>query len=233
MQCCLHGHWRQVLEESMEIACTNCTSIRQSYWIIIFGGIHFFLSQLPNFNSVSGVSLAAAVMSLSVTIGHKVMSPMVEISFALEIQATIPSTPQKPSKVPMWHGVLGAYFINALCYFPVALIGYWAFDQNAADNVFAIPVFDLLENFMIKRLNFPPGMGLRLVVRSTHVAFTLFLEVTFPFFGFFGGFGFAQTSSFASAPLIARFRSVPHQATPCQDPHFTKSSSSNVFVASR
>lgn len=48
----------------MEIACTNCTPIRQSYWICIFGGVHIFLSQLPNFNSVSGVSLAAAVMSL-------------------------------------------------------------------------------------------------------------------------------------------------------------------------
>ncbi|KAL9272416.1 Lysine histidine transporter-like 6-like protein [Drosera capensis] len=244
------------LKKFMEIACTDCTSLRQSYWIIIFGGIHFFLSQLPNFNSVSGVSLAAAVMSLSystiawvgclgrgrvekVNYGYKktssldymfrVFNALGQISFAfaghavaLEIQATIPSTPQKPSKVPMWHGVLGAYFINALCYFPVALIGYWTFGQDVADNVivalqrpgwliasanlmvvihvFAMPVFDLLENFMIKRLNFPPGMGLRLVVRSTYVAFTLFLGVTFPFFGdllgFFGGFGFAPTSYF-------------------------------------
>lgn len=52
------------LKKFMEMACTNCTQLRQSYWILIFGGIHFFLSQLPNFNSVAGVSLAAAVMSL-------------------------------------------------------------------------------------------------------------------------------------------------------------------------
>ena len=52
------------LKKFMEIACTNCTRIRQSYWICIFGSTQFFLSQLPNFNSVSGVSLAAAVMSL-------------------------------------------------------------------------------------------------------------------------------------------------------------------------
>ncbi|GAB2226568.1 hypothetical protein Droror1_Dr00022378 [Drosera rotundifolia] len=250
------------LKKFMEIVCTDCTSLRQSYWIIIFGGIHFFLSQLPNFNSVSCVSLAAAVMSLSystiawvgclargrvenVNYGYKktssldymfrVFNALGQISFAfaghavaLEIQATIPSPPQKPSKVPMWHGVLGAYFINALCYFPVALIGYWAFGQDVADNVivalqrpgwliaaanlmvvihvigsyqvFAMPVFALLENFMLKKFNFPPGMGFRLVVRSTYVAFTLFLGVTFPFFGdllgFFGGFGFAPTSYF-------------------------------------
>ncbi|KAG5060425.1 hypothetical protein JHK87_001454 [Glycine soja] len=35
----------------------------------------------------------------------------------------------------MWHGALGAYFINAVCYFPVALIGYWTFGQAVDDNV--------------------------------------------------------------------------------------------------
>lgn len=54
----------QCLKKFMEIACTNCTHLRQSYWILIFGALHFFLSQLPNFNSVAGVSLAAAIMSL-------------------------------------------------------------------------------------------------------------------------------------------------------------------------
>ncbi|CAN0876349.1 Lysine histidine transporter-like 6, partial [Linum grandiflorum] len=54
----------QCLKKFMEIACSSCTPIKQSYWILMFGGIHFFLSQLPNFNSVAGVSLAVAVMSL-------------------------------------------------------------------------------------------------------------------------------------------------------------------------
>ncbi|KAG5088852.1 hypothetical protein JHK86_001464 [Glycine max] len=35
----------------------------------------------------------------------------------------------------MWHDALGAYFINAVCYFPVALIGYWTFGQAVDDNV--------------------------------------------------------------------------------------------------
>ncbi|XP_014512071.1 lysine histidine transporter-like 6 [Vigna radiata var. radiata] len=250
------------LKKFMEIACIDCTQLKQSYWILVFGAIHFFLSQLPNFNSVAGVSLAAAVMSLSystiawlacltrgrienVSYAYKrssntefmfrVFNALGQISFAfaghavaLEIQATIPSTPEKPSKIPMWHGALGAYFINAICYFPVALIGYWAFGQVVEDNVlmalerppwliasanlmvfvhvigsyqvYAMPVFDMIERLITRRLNFPSGLALRLVSRSAYVAFTLFIGVTFPFFGdllgFFGGFGFAPTSYF-------------------------------------
>ncbi|XP_058751733.1 lysine histidine transporter-like 6 [Vicia villosa] len=250
------------LKSFVEIACTDCAQIRQSYWIMIFGGIHFFLSQLPNFNSVAGVSLAAAVMSLSystiawvaclsrgridnVSYSYKqisktdllfrVFNALGQISFAfaghavtLEIQATIPSTPEKPSKIPMWKGAICAYFINAICYFPVAIIGYWAFGQDVDDNVlmslkrpswliasanlmvfihvigsyqvYAMPVFDLIEKMMMQRLNFPPGVALRLVARSAYVAFTLIFGITFPFFGdllgFFGGFGFAPTAYF-------------------------------------
>ncbi|CAM8951447.1 unnamed protein product [Rhodiola kirilowii] len=250
------------LQKFMEIACSNCTKIKQSYYILIFGSIHFFLSQLPNFNSVAGVSLAAAIMSLSYStiawagsLSHgqvenvsyaykqsstadstfRVFNALGQISFAfaghaviLEIQATMPSTPEKPSRIPMWKGAVGSYFINAICYFPVAMIGYWAFGQDVEDNVlmnlrrpawliaaanlmvvvhvigsyqvFAMPVFDLLERLMVKKLRFPPGILLRVVARSAYVAFTLFVGVTFPFFGdllgFFGGFGFAPTSYF-------------------------------------
>lgn len=53
----------------------------------------------------------------------------------LEIQATIPSTPGKPSKGPMWIGVVVAYIIVALCYFPVALIGYGVFGNKVDDNI--------------------------------------------------------------------------------------------------
>ncbi|RWW51217.1 hypothetical protein BHE74_00042493 [Ensete ventricosum] len=52
------------LKKFHELVCPNCTPIKQTYFIIIFASAHFVLSQLPNFNSISGVSLAAAVMSL-------------------------------------------------------------------------------------------------------------------------------------------------------------------------
>ncbi|XP_072980241.1 lysine histidine transporter-like 6 [Typha angustifolia] len=250
------------LEKFMEIVCSNCTAMRQSYWICIFGGFQFFLSQLPNLNSIAAVSFAAAVMSLSystiswvacfahgpvdnVSYGYdetgssdsvfRVLSALGQVAFAyaghgvvLEIQATIPSTPTKPSKVPMWQGTVVAYFITALCYIPVAMVGYWTFGQAVDDNVlmalrrpqwliaaanlmvvihvigsyqvYAMPVFDTLETLLITRLKLPPGIALRLIARSSYVAFTLFVGVTFPFFadllGFFGGFGFTPTSYF-------------------------------------
>lgn len=250
------------LKKFLEIVCTDCTRLRQSYWICIFGSIHFFLSQLPNFSSITAVSVAAAIMSLSystiawvgclgrgqvenVSYAYKYtsgvdymfrfFSALGQISFAyaghavvLEIQATVPSMPDKPSSAPMWKGAVWAYFVNAICYFPVAFIGYWAFGQDVADNVlvalerpswliaaanlmvvihvigsyqvFAMPVFDLLERAVLVKTNIPPGIALRILVRSAYVAFTLFIGVTFPFFGdllgFFGGFGFAPTSYF-------------------------------------
>lgn len=53
----------------------------------------------------------------------------------LEIQATIPSTPEKPSKGPMWKGAVLGYIIVALCYFPVALIGYYVFGNTVEGNI--------------------------------------------------------------------------------------------------
>ncbi|CAM6092621.1 unnamed protein product [Calypogeia fissa] len=50
----------------------------------------------------------------------------------LEIQATLPSTRQKPSKIRMWRGVVVAYSIILIFYFPVALAGYWAFGNSLA-----------------------------------------------------------------------------------------------------
>ena len=72
----------------------------------------------------------------------RIFNALGQISFAfashavaLEIQAIIPSTHEKPSKIPMWKGIIGAYIINAICYFPVALVGYWAFGRDVEDNV--------------------------------------------------------------------------------------------------
>ncbi|KAK1609843.1 hypothetical protein QYE76_033516 [Lolium multiflorum] len=70
------------LKKFHDVICDGkCKDIKLNFFIMIFASIHFVLSQLPNLNSISG---------------HNVV---------LEIQATIPSTSEKPSKKPMWKGV--------------------------------------------------------------------------------------------------------------------------------
>ncbi|GLT71802.1 hypothetical protein SLA2020_437950 [Shorea laevis] len=128
----------------------------------------------------------------------------------------------------MWRGVLVAYIVVALCYFPVALIGYWMFGNAVEDNIlislqkpswliamanmfvvvhvigsyqiYAMPVFDMIETALVKKLHFKPTLTLRFISRNVYVAFTMFVAITFPFFSgllaFFGGFAFAPTTYF-------------------------------------
>ncbi|KAE8728951.1 Lysine histidine transporter 1 [Hibiscus syriacus] len=252
----------QSLKKFHDTVCPSCKQIKLTYFIMIFASVEFVLSHLPNFDSISGVSLAAAVMSLSystiawaaslskgvqddVQYGYKAsttpgtvfgfLSGLGDIAFAysghnvvLEIQATIESTPERPSKGPMWKGVVVAYIVIALCYFPVALIGYWMFGNSVRDNIllslekpawliamanmfvvihvigsyqiYAMPVFDMIETLLVKKLDFPPSQMLRFIVRNSYVAITMFFGITFPFFGgllgFFGGLAFAPTTYF-------------------------------------
>ncbi|RZC52025.1 hypothetical protein C5167_020451 [Papaver somniferum] len=48
-------------------------------------------------------------------------------NLALEIQATMPSTFKHPAHVPMWRGAKVAYTLIAMCVFPVAIGGFWAY----------------------------------------------------------------------------------------------------------
>jgi hypothetical protein len=57
--------------------CEGKDEIKLTYFIMIFASCHFVLSQLPSFHSISGVSLAAAVMSLWYTVHF------VSLSFAI------------------------------------------------------------------------------------------------------------------------------------------------------
>ncbi|GFY91528.1 lysine histidine transporter 2 [Actinidia rufa] len=78
--------------------CTECRPIRTTWWIMIFTSVHFFLSHLPNLNSITGISLLAAIMSL-IALGD-VAFAYAGHNVVLAIQATISSTPEKPSKGP-------------------------------------------------------------------------------------------------------------------------------------
>ncbi|KAH9781530.1 Lysine histidine transporter-like 5 [Citrus sinensis] len=251
------------LMKFVELLDHNVENVRLTYFILIFACLHLVLSQTPNFNSLKGVSLLAAVMSICYSmvafitsikkgIHHRPESYGVRshtevgkafdflnglgtVAFAfaghsvvLEIQATIPSTPEVPSKKPMWKGVVIAYVIVAFCYLSVGISGYWAFGQYVEDDVlislrkpawliaianfmvffhvvgsyqvFAMPVFDMIESYLVQHMRFTPGLLLRLVARSSYVAITGFIAMLLPFFGgllgFFGGLVFSSTSYF-------------------------------------
>ncbi|CAI9280220.1 unnamed protein product [Lactuca saligna] len=52
----------------------------------------------------------------------------------LEIQDTMPSTPNLSSAKLMWKGVIASYVIIAMCFFPLAIVGYWAFKNMIPTN---------------------------------------------------------------------------------------------------
>ncbi|KAF8411920.1 hypothetical protein HHK36_004478 [Tetracentron sinense] len=221
------------LKKFFDLVFPSLSTIRQTYFILFFAGLQFLISQTPNFNSLKGVSLLAAVMSVSYsmiafvtsmirgsehhpnTYGVRsdtiagmvfdVFNGLGTIAFAfaghsvvLEIQATIPSSPGKPSSKPMWLGVVAAYAIVAFCYFSVAISGFWAFGDLVEDDIlvslekpvwliavanlmvffhvlgsyqiFAMPVFDMIESNLVQNLHFTPGRPLRLIGRSSYVA---------------------------------------------------------------
>lgn len=53
------------LKKVHDTICPNCTDIKSSYWIVIFASVNFVICHCPNFNSISIVSFAAAVMSIT------------------------------------------------------------------------------------------------------------------------------------------------------------------------
>eukprot|EP00267_Zea_mays_P045052 XP_020397289.1 basic proline-rich protein-like [Zea mays] len=69
-------------------------------------------------------SARAAVVPLR-SAAHAQLGPVVCVTRSRRVnaalRATIPSTPGKPSKKPMWKGVIVAYVVIAACYLPVAL----------------------------------------------------------------------------------------------------------------
>ena len=42
----------------------------------------------------------------------------------------MPSSEKHPSRVPMWRGVRFAYLLIAMCLYPLAIGGYWAYGDS-------------------------------------------------------------------------------------------------------
>ncbi|XP_066351667.1 lysine histidine transporter 2-like [Miscanthus floridulus] len=173
------------------------------------------------------------------------LSALGDVAFAyaghnvvVEIQCTIPSTPDKPSRKPMWQGVVLAYIVVAICYLPVAFIGYYVLGNAVDDNIlitlekpcwliamanifvmvhvigsyqiYAMPVFDMLETYLVKKLRFRPGLPLRLIARSLYCSQLDLVGIAVPFFGgllgFFGGFAFAPTTYYLPCILWLKIK---------------------------
>ncbi|KAI3699874.1 hypothetical protein L2E82_44480 [Cichorium intybus] len=239
------------LKKFLDVVCKdNCKDIKFTYFIMIFASVHFVISHFVNTDSILGMSMVAAAMSLSystiawsaslkngvlpgVQYGYKGKTNMANVfnffsalgtvgfayaghNVVLEIQATIPSTPEKPSKGPMWRLVIVAYIVAAVCYFPVALIGYWTYGNAVSDNILitlenpkwliamgnlflvvhvicsyqiqAMSVVDKIENVLVKKFKFGPSFTLGFLTRSLYVALTMFIAICFPFFDELLGF---------------------------------------------
>lgn len=65
-------------------------------------------------------------------------------SLNVNLQATMPSSEKHPSRVPMWKGLKVAYALIAMCLFPLAIGGYWAYGQMVLTP---FPFFILVQPF--------------------------------------------------------------------------------------
>ncbi|KAI5315175.1 hypothetical protein L3X38_044351 [Prunus dulcis] len=52
----------------------------------------------------------------------------------LEIQGTLPLSPKHPTHKPMWRGVAISYLLIAMCLFPLAIAGFWAYGNKVPSS---------------------------------------------------------------------------------------------------
>lgn len=149
--------------------CSNPKPLTTVEWYLVFTCAAVVLAQLPNLNSIAGISLVGALTAVgyctalwtvSVAEGRlpnvsydpvrkgsqvarifDLLNAFGIIAFAfrghnliLEIQATMPSSEKHPSRVPMWKGVQFSYLLIAMCLFPLAIGGYWAYGHLIPAN---------------------------------------------------------------------------------------------------
>ncbi|CAH9067521.1 unnamed protein product [Cuscuta europaea] len=123
------------------------------------------LSSIAAIGSVTGVAYCTVLWTLSLSKGRPegvvydpplvstskvdrfrdIVNALTLISLAfrghnlvLEIQGTMPSN-TTPMRRRMWKGVVASYAIIALCHFPLAIAGYWAYG-NLVLNILSSPV---------------------------------------------------------------------------------------------
>ncbi|KAL8229478.1 hypothetical protein R6Q57_014378 [Mikania cordata] len=169
------------LKQFIQIVCDNspckADTLTLTEWYLLFTCVAIILSQLPNLNSIAGVSLVGAITAVgyctmiwvvsvakgrlayvsydtikgttNVAMVFSYFNAIGVVAFAfrghnliLEIQATMPSSEKHPSRIPMWRGVKASYILIAMCLFPLAIGGFWAYGNQ-------IPVGGMLSAFLM------------------------------------------------------------------------------------
>ncbi|GFQ01885.1 lysine histidine transporter-like 8 [Phtheirospermum japonicum] len=232
--------------------CTTSQPLTNVEWYLVFTCTAVVLSQLPNLNSIAGLSLigsltavgyCTAIWVVSVSEGRlpnvsynpvrsgtdismifDVLNALGIIAFAfrghnliLEIQATMPSTEKHPSTVPMWRGVKASYSIIAICLFPLAIGGYWAYGHMIPANggmltalyafhsrdvarIYGMPMFDDMESKYTRRFKKPCPWWLRVIIRAVFGFVCFFIAVAIPFLsslaGLIGGISLPVTLAY-------------------------------------
>lgn len=177
-------------------------------WYLVFTSLCIVLSQLPNLNSIAGLSLVGAVTAITYSTmvwvlsisqprppsisyepislpsasaslfsvlnalgiiafafrGHNLVLEIQVCSLSLSeikfpwiyvlqlilkfvmgyFQATMPSTFKHPAYVPMWKGAKVAYVFIAMCLFPIAIGGFWAYGNLVSFSSILISDFHCL-----------------------------------------------------------------------------------------
>ncbi|KAK7311005.1 hypothetical protein RJT34_08844 [Clitoria ternatea] len=132
-------------------------------WYLVFTFTAILLAQLPNLNSIAGVSLIGAITAVTycamIWIVSLVQGRLARLSYdydpprershdtmifitcgmhlaslPLLSEGTMPSDAKQPSRLAMWRGVVFAYLVIALCLFPLAIGGYWAYGNSIPAN---------------------------------------------------------------------------------------------------
>ncbi|GER50211.1 amino acid transporter, partial [Striga asiatica] len=129
------------------------------------GGFRFFGMFFPNLNSLAIGSVTAVfycfllwIISLDKGRVHEQMDVndiiidgsgfrnvltglgIIALAFrghnlVLEIQGTIPTNRKKPSSKSMWRGVTFSSLIIAMCMYPIAILGHWAYGNKISSNL--------------------------------------------------------------------------------------------------
>ncbi|PRQ25075.1 putative amino acid transporter, transmembrane domain-containing protein [Rosa chinensis] len=96
----------------------------------------------------------------------------------LEIQGTLPSDPKHPSHKRMWSGVTISHVLIAMCLFPLALGGYWAYGNKVPFK--NAQVVKAVSQFHGKNISeFVPGLFCILVLINCVATFQIYVMVVF------------------------------------------------------